>query len=52
MVATCGDKKVAIECDGEKYHALDKLAEEMARQAVLERLGWRFIRIRGSQYDR
>ncbi len=50
MVATCGDKKVAIECDGEKYHALDKLAEDMARQAVLERLGWRFIRIRGSQY--
>jgi very-short-patch-repair endonuclease len=50
MVATCGDKKVAIECDGEKYHSLDKLAEDMARQAILERLGWRFIRIRGSQY--
>lgn len=50
MVAVCGDKKVAIECDGERFHALDKLKEDMERQAVLERLGWKFIRIRGSQY--
>jgi very-short-patch-repair endonuclease len=45
-------KKVAIECEGDRYHPRDKLLEDLARQAVLERLGWQFIRIRGSQYYR
>jgi very-short-patch-repair endonuclease len=45
-------KRIAIECDGDKYHPIEKLADDMARQAVLERLGWRFIRIRGSQFFR
>ena len=48
-----GDRKrIAIECDGDKFHPLEKLADDMARQAVLERLGWSFIRIRGSQFFR
>ncbi|MCI1958410.1 MAG: AAA domain-containing protein [Clostridia bacterium] len=51
MVAVCGDKKIAIECDGELYHSgNDKVRADMERQAILERLGWRFIRIRGSEY--
>lgn len=50
MVVEDGDKRIAIECDGEKWHTLDNLAEDMKRQAILERLGWRFIRIRGSQF--
>jgi very-short-patch-repair endonuclease len=51
MVAVCQDKKIAIECDGELYHSGDeKIREDMERQAVLERLGWRFVRIRGSEY--
>src|SRR5438045_6123169 len=28
------------------------IEEDMARQAILERLGWRFVRIRGSQFFR
>jgi len=53
MVAVCGRKKVAIECDGERYHSgEDKIREDMERQTILERLGWRFIRIRGSEYYR
>lgn len=53
MVAVCGDKKIAIECDGELYHSgYEKIREDMERQAVMERLGWRFIRIRGSEYYR
>lgn len=53
MVALCGNKKVAIECDGELYHSGDdKVRADMERQAILERLGWRFIRIRGSEYYR
>ena len=50
MVATYKDSKVAIECDGERWHGEDKLEEDMNRQAILERLGWRFIRIRGSEF--
>lgn len=53
IVAVCGKKKVAIECDGEKWHSgEEKIREDMERQTILERLGWRFIRIRGSEYYR
>ena len=53
MVAVCGQKKIAIECDGERYHSgEEKIREDMERQTILERLGWQFIRIRGSEYYR
>ena len=42
--------RLAIECDGDRYLPLDKIPESMARQAVLERLGWKFERIRGSEF--
>ena len=51
IVVVCKNQKVVIECDGERYHSGDdKVREDMQRQAILERIGWRFIRIRGSQY--
>ncbi|MGK0468809.1 AAA domain-containing protein, partial [Clostridium sp.] len=50
MVAIYKNKKIAIECDGERWHGEDKLEEDMNRQGILERLGWRFIRIRGSEF--
>ena len=53
MVAICGNKKIAIECDGERWHSgEDKIRQDMERQSILERLGWKFIRIRGSEYYR
>lgn len=52
MVVSGGGKKVGIECDGEQWHGPDKLQEDMDRQAILERLGWKFIRIRGSVFFR
>lgn len=53
MVAMYENIKIAIECDGELYHSgEEKVKEEMERQNILERLGWRFIRIRGSEYFR
>jgi len=52
MVVTGDGKQVAIECDGERWHGPDKLKEDMDRQAILERLGWKFIRIRGSLFFR
>jgi very-short-patch-repair endonuclease len=52
MVIEGGGKRLAVECDGDRYHPLEKLADDMARQAVLERLGWHFVRIRGSTFYR
>ncbi len=52
MVVGDGDKRIALECDGEKWHTLEDLPKDLKRQAILERLGWRFIRIRGSAFYR
>ena len=51
VVVGCG-KRLAVECDGERYHGPEKLQEDMERQAILERLGWRFVRVRGSVFFR
>ena len=37
---------------GRVTHGPEKLQEDMARQAILERLGWQFVRIRGSIFFR
>lgn len=51
MVALFQDKKIAIECDGEKWHSTEEqIKQDMERQSILERCGWEFIRIRGSKY--
>lgn len=52
MVVEGAGKRLAIECDGEKYHGYEKLEDDMKRQAILERLGWTFVRIRGSKFFR
>lgn len=52
MVVESGDKRLAVECDGDRYRSPESLAEDTARQAVLERLGWQFVRIRGSAFYR
>ena len=51
MVALFQDKKIAIECDGEKWHSTEEqIKQDMERQSILERCGWEFIRIRGSKF--
>lgn len=52
MVVEGGNKRLAIECDGDRWHPLEKLSEDMERQTILERLGWQFVRIRGSAFYR
>jgi superfamily I DNA/RNA helicase/very-short-patch-repair endonuclease len=52
MVVEGGGKRLAVECDGDRYHPMDKLAADMERQTILERLGWQFVRIRGSAFYR
>jgi very-short-patch-repair endonuclease len=42
--------RVALECDGDRWHPPEKHSEDLSRQFVLERLGWRFVRIRGSEF--
>ncbi|WP_433151879.1 AAA domain-containing protein [Actinomadura nitritigenes] len=44
--------KLAIECDGDKFHGPDQWEDDLRRQTVLERLGWRFWRVRGSVFYR
>ncbi|GEL78694.1 AAA domain-containing protein [Tenuibacillus multivorans] len=42
--------RLAIECDGEKWHGPEKFEEDIQRQESLERAGWKFWRIRGREF--
>lgn len=52
MVVEGGGKRLAVECDGDRWHPIEKLSEDIERQTILERLGWQFVRIRGSAFYR
>ena len=45
-------RRLAVECDGERWHTPEQLYRDLERQAILERLGWVFVRIRGSVFFR
>ena len=38
------DARLAVECDGDRYHGPKKWDEDMFQQRILERAGWRFWR--------
>lgn len=42
--------RLAVECDGERWHGPDKYEEDMRRQESLERAGWEFWRVRGRDF--
>lgn len=46
------DTRLAIECDGDRYHGADKWIDDMDRQRVLERAGWTFWRSFASAFVR
>jgi len=50
VVEGADDRRLAIECDGDQYHCVDKWMEDLARQRVLERMGWRFWRCWASSW--
>lgn len=52
MVIEGDDKRLAGECDGDRWHPIEMLADDMARQAILEHLGWKITRIRESAFFR
>lgn len=42
--------KIAVECDGDKWHSNEQYQNDLMRQKVLERCGWQFFRVRGYEY--
>ncbi len=44
------DARLAIECDGDRYHGPDQWEQDMRRQRVLERAGWSFWRCFASNF--
>jgi len=52
LVVEGNGKRLAIECDGDRYHPLERLHEDMDRQSILERMGWIFTRIRSTEFFR
>ena len=52
VVEGANDLRLAIECDGDKYHGADRWADDMQRQRILERAGWTFWRCFASRYIR
>jgi len=46
------ERRLAVECDGDRWHGEDVWHRDRARQEVLERAGWSFERIRGSAFYR
>ncbi|HXB67622.1 MAG TPA: AAA domain-containing protein [Candidatus Acidoferrales bacterium] len=45
-------RRLAVECDGDRYHPPEHLDADIRRQEILQRLGWTFVRLRGGQYFR
>ena len=52
LVVVGSGRRLAIECEGEQFHGPEKLQEDLERKAILERLGWTFVNIRGSLFFR
>ncbi len=42
--------RIAIECDGDKWHGPEQFEAAHMRQRTLERCGWQFFRIAGHEY--
>lgn len=50
VVEGANGNHLAVECDGDRYHPPEKYDEDLKRQRVLERCGWRFWRVWGSDF--
>jgi very-short-patch-repair endonuclease len=50
VVEGSGDRRLAIELDGDSYHGPDKWVSDLYRQRALERMGWKFWRCWGSHW--
>ncbi|GAQ95560.1 superfamily I DNA and/or RNA helicase [Thermodesulfovibrio aggregans] len=50
LVVEGGHRRIAIECDGDQYHDGEQIDKDFYRQRILERCGWKFFRIRASDF--
>ncbi len=41
---------LAVECDGDRWHGPERYLQDLDRQRRLQRAGWTFWRVRGSEY--
>ena len=48
MVIEGAGGRLALDLDGDAFHGPDRWDADRQRQAILERFGWTFHRIRGS----
>ncbi|UJB19943.1 MULTISPECIES: AAA domain-containing protein [Lysobacter] len=51
VVEGANDIRLAIECDGDEFHGLDRWPADMQRQRILERAGWVFWRCFASTWS-
>ncbi len=49
-MVTGRDRRLAVECDGDAWHGPEQFAHDQGRQRDLERCGWTFVRLRGSEF--
>ena len=45
-------RRLAVECDGDSFHGPERWLDDMRRQRILERVGWRFWRCFASSFYR
>lgn len=50
VVEGADGKQLAVECDGDHWHGPERFDADMKRQRVLERCGWKFWRVWGSEF--
>jgi len=50
VVEGAEDRRLAIECDGDRFHGPGQWADDMNRQRTLERAGWMFWRCFASSF--
>ncbi len=52
VVEGADDRRLAIECDGDRFHGPEQCPDDMARQRMLERAGWAIWRCFASRFVR
>ena len=52
LICSGSGRRVAVECDGDINASGEDIMSEMTKQSVLERIGWKFLRLRASEYYR
>jgi very-short-patch-repair endonuclease len=50
LVVEGGHARLAVECDGDRWHGADRYEDDMQRQRRLERCGWAFFRVREAAF--